>query len=654
MNCRALHLNEAIGDCSGDREPAIEVSVVMPCLNEADTLATCIEKAQRAFREHGIVGEIVVADNGSTDDSAAIATRLGARVIPIQQRGYGQALMGGIAAARGKFIIMGDADDSYDFLEIPKFVARLREGYDLVQGCRLPSAGGTVLPGAMPFLHRWLGNPLLSALVRRWFKAEIHDVYCGLRGFTKEAYARLDQRCTGMEFATEMIVKASLFKERLAEVPITLHPDGRKSHAPHLRTFRDGWRTLRLFLMYSPRWLFVIPGLGMVLAGLAGYALALPGVTRGGITFDAHTLLFASLAMICGYQSLLFAIFAKTFAVNERLLPEDGFYRKFFELVNLERGLLLGAGALIAGLGLLVFALNEWRLAEFGRLDYARTMRVVVPGVTLTALGFQTVLSSFFVSILGMQRREVASVTPARASHLKRVEQSGNAVDDPVSVDYFNRSHPLHGIKTRLAMAARRRMFERVMSLLELDRESRVLDVGVTPDTAIPYNNFFERWYPHRRRLTVCSIEDCSNLETVFPGITFTRLDDRELPFRDAEFDVALSFAVLEHVGTRDDQKKFLSELARVSYEFVAYTPYRYFPIEMHTFFPLVHWLPSSVYRPLWRRLGLGFWADEQNLNLLSRSSLRAILPPDGVADIRLLWTAGWPSNIEIHWRRNV
>jgi glycosyltransferase involved in cell wall biosynthesis len=388
-----------------DGQPIVEVSVVMPCLNEADTLATCIEKAQRAFREHGIAGEIIVADNGSTDDSAAIAARLGARVVPIRARGYGQALMGGIAAARGKFVIMGDADDSYDFLEIPKFVTRLRQGYDLVQGCRLPSAGGTVLPGAMPFLHRWLGNPLLSALVRQWFKAEIHDVYCGLRGFTKQAYERLDQRCTGMEFATEMIVKASLFKAKVAEVPITLHPDGRKSHAPHLRTFRDGWRTLRLFLMYSPRWLFLLPGMGLVFAGLAGYALALPGVTLGRMTFDAHTLLFASLAMICGYQAMLFAIFTKTFAVNERLLPEDGFYRNFFELVNLERGLLLGGATLIVGLTLLMVALNEWRLVDFGRLDYAQTMRVVVPGFTLTALGFQTVLSSFFVSILGMQRR---------------------------------------------------------------------------------------------------------------------------------------------------------------------------------------------------------------------------------------------------------
>jgi Glycosyl transferase family 2 len=386
--------------------PVVEVSVVMPCLNEADTLATCIEKAQRAFREHGIAGEIIIADNGSTDDSIAIGARTGVRVVPVEFRGYGNALMGGIAAARGKFIIMGDADDSYDFLEIPKFVAKLRDGFDLVQGCRLPSAGGRVMPGAMPFLHRWLGNPMLSLVVRQWFNATaIHDVYCGLRGFTKEAYERFDQRCTGMEFATEMIIKASFLKARVCEVPITLHPDGRRSHSPHLRTFRDGWRTLRFFLMYSPRWLFLIPGIGLILCGLAGYAVALPGVTVAGVTFDAHTLLFSSLAILCGYQAILFAIFAKTFAVNEGLLPEDALYTRFYQLMNLERGLLLALGALLVGVALLIAAVNQWRLAGFGQLQYAHTMRVVVPGVTLTSLGFQTALSSFLVSILGMQRR---------------------------------------------------------------------------------------------------------------------------------------------------------------------------------------------------------------------------------------------------------
>jgi glycosyltransferase involved in cell wall biosynthesis len=386
-------------------EIQVEVSVVIPCLNEADTLETCILKAQRAMSKHDILGEIIVADNGSTDGSPAIATRLGARVVHVNGPGYGNALMGGIAAARGRFIIMGDADDSYDFLEIPRFVEKLRIGFDLVQGCRLPSGGGAVQPGAMPFLHRWLGNPVLSGMTRKMFHAPIHDVYCGMRGFTTAFYNSLDQRCTGMEFAPEMIIKASLFGARIAEVPITLYPDGRKSHAPHLRTFRDGWRTLRFFLMYSPRWLFLIPGLLLIFLGLIGYAVAMPGMTFNGVTFDAHTLLFASLAILCGYQSSLFAIFSKTFAVSQGLIPEDRRLNRFFEVVNLERGLIISGLTLFFGIALLTAAVNHWRLTGFGHLDYAETMRLVVPGVTLTALGFQTILSSFFVSILGLRRR---------------------------------------------------------------------------------------------------------------------------------------------------------------------------------------------------------------------------------------------------------
>ena len=389
---------------TGD-EPALELSIVMPCLNEADTLEVCIQKAKRSLHQHHIGGEIIVADNGSTDGSQAIATRLGVRVVHVEAKGYGNALMGGIAAARGRFIIMGDADDSYDFLEIPKFVEKLREGFDLVQGCRLPAGGGTVMPNAMPFLHRWWGNPMFSLMARTWFRVPIHDVYCGLRGFTKNHYERLDQRCTGMEFATEMIIKSSLSRARIAEVPITLYPDGRKSHAPHLKTFRDGWRTLRFFLIYSPRWSFLIPGALFILLGFIGYGLAMPGVTLRGVSFDVHTLLFASLALLLGYQSVVFAIFSKTFAISEGLLPEDPHIKRFFELVNLEKGLIIGAGALLVGLMLLLTAVNQWRLNSFGDLDYSHTMRWVIPGATLTALGFQTILSSFFVSLLGMRRK---------------------------------------------------------------------------------------------------------------------------------------------------------------------------------------------------------------------------------------------------------
>jgi glycosyltransferase involved in cell wall biosynthesis len=383
---------------------AIGLTIVMPCLNEAETLAGCIEKAQLGIQRSGVRGEILVADNGSKDDSVLIAEKLGARVVRVKEKGYGNALRGGIQAASGKWIIMGDADESYDFSETDRFVKKFQEGFELVTGCRLPQGGGKILPGAMPFTHRWLGNPLFSRMARHMFAAPIHDVYCGLRGFTRELYDRLELQCDGMEFATEIIIKASLHGARIAEIPITLHPDGRKTHAPHLRTARDGWRTLRFFLVFSPRWLFLAPGLVFALLGLVGYAVALPGLTIYGITFDAHTLLFSSLAIMMGYQSILFAICAKTFAINEGLLPRDERVDRFFKVIYLERGLAIGALAFLVGLILLSAAVLQWKSAHFGRLDYAVTMRWVIPGATLTALGFQTVLSSFFVSILGMKR----------------------------------------------------------------------------------------------------------------------------------------------------------------------------------------------------------------------------------------------------------
>ena len=384
---------------------SLELTVVMPCLNEADTLAACVRKALAAMKEAGIVGEVVVADNGSTDGSREIAAAEGARLVPVPDRGYGAALMGGIEAARGRFIVMGDADDSYDFGEVPTLVERLREGYDLVQGCRLRAGGGRILPGAMPQLHRWLGNPMFSRIARRWFRAPVHDIYCGLRGFTKSLYLRLDQRCTGMEFATEMIIKASLLGARIGEVPITLHPDGRKQHPPHLKTFRDGWRTLRFFLMCTPRRLFLRPGLILLTLGLAGYTVAMPGLRLRGMTFDAHTLLFASLAVICGYQSMLFAFIAKTFAITEGVLPPDPRVDRMTRILPLSRGLLLGLSAAAVGGIMLIAAVNTWRVSDFGPLNYADTMRVVVPGVTLAVLGYQTILSCLFLNLLQMRRR---------------------------------------------------------------------------------------------------------------------------------------------------------------------------------------------------------------------------------------------------------
>lgn len=401
----ALVPESQVAPSARDLDAAPELSVVIPCLNEADTLATCIGKALRAMREHGIEGEVVVADNGSTDGSQELAHAAGARVVPVAERGYGFALMGGIAAARGRWVLMGDADDSYDFLQIPAFVARLREGYELVQGCRLERGGGTVMPGAMPVLHRWWGNPMFSWLTRWWFRSPVNDVHCGMRAFGRDFQLGLGQRCGGMEFATEMIVKASLARARIAEVPITLHRDGRVAHPPHLRTFRDGWRHLRFMLLYSPRWLFLVPGVVLMALGVLGYGAGLPSLRVGGVNFDVHTLLFASLALICGFQAVVFAVCTKVFAVSEGLLPRDPRVETITRLATLEKSLVVAAAAILAGLVLLAGAVLQWRAADFGPLDYRHTMRWVIPGMTLTALGFQCMLSSFFLSVLGMRRR---------------------------------------------------------------------------------------------------------------------------------------------------------------------------------------------------------------------------------------------------------
>jgi hypothetical protein len=346
-----------------------------------------------------------VADNGSTDASRQIATSLGARLVDVKERGYGNALQGGIEAARGKFIIMADGDDSYDFGEIPKFVAKLREGFDIVQGCRLPAGGGTVMPRAMPRLHRWLGNPGFSLMAQWWFRAPIHDVYCGMRGFTRELYQQLDLRCPGMEFATEMIIKASRSSARLVEVPITLHPDGRKSHPPHLKTFRDGWRTLRFFLILSPKWLFLEPGKLLILLGFLGYILAMPGLRIGGVEFGLNTLVFASLALLCGQQAILLAIGAKSAGVHSGLNEPDERVERFFKIVTLERSLIAAVVACFLGISLLVTAVLQWRAAGFGHLNYDHSLRVVIPGATLVAAGLQNILASFFLAILDNPRR---------------------------------------------------------------------------------------------------------------------------------------------------------------------------------------------------------------------------------------------------------
>ena len=383
----------------------IELSVVLPCLNEIDTIGICIQKAMHALEEAGISGEIIVADNGSTDGSRAMAEQLGARVIDVEERGYGNALRAGITAARGKYILMADADDSYDLTELPRFVAKLREGFELVQGCRLPAGGGTIKPGAMPFLHRWWGNPQFSFLARWWFKAPINDIYCGMRAFSKDLYRRLALRCDGMEFATEMIIKAARYEAKIAEVPITLHRDGRKNRAPHLRTFRDGWRTLRFFLMVSPRWMFLEPGRLLVLLGLIGYALALPGATIAGVHFSSHTLVFSTLLLLCGYHAILFAITVKTYAITQRITPRDERIDTLLRVVTTERATAVGALMMLAGAVLFARAFWIWWSVGFGDLDYEHTMRWVVSGCGLMALGFETILAGFFLGILSFFRR---------------------------------------------------------------------------------------------------------------------------------------------------------------------------------------------------------------------------------------------------------
>ncbi|HJT26866.1 MAG TPA: glycosyltransferase family 2 protein [Pyrinomonadaceae bacterium] len=378
-----------------------ELSILMPCLNEAETLETCIKKAQKALEDLKVNGEVVIADNGSTDGSPEIAASLGARVIHVAEKGYGSALQGGIKAARGKFIIMGDADDSYDFTNLGPFLEKLRDGYDLVMGNRFK---GGIAPNAMPPLHKYLGNPVLTGIGRLFFRSPCGDFHCGLRGFSKAAIQRLDLRTTGMEFASETVVKASLHGLRITEVPTTLSVDGR-NRPPHLRSWRDGWRHLRFLLLYSPRWLFLYPGLLLMLIGTvaSGWLLVGPRVVDG-ITLDVHTFLYAAIAIVIGYQTVIFAIFTKVFAITEGLLPEDPRLKTLFLYIKLETGILAGVLLLAAGIGLSIYALSFWSSRSFGPLDPSQTLRLVIPAVTLIALGLQTVLSSFFLSILGLQR----------------------------------------------------------------------------------------------------------------------------------------------------------------------------------------------------------------------------------------------------------
>jgi glycosyltransferase involved in cell wall biosynthesis len=379
-----------------------EVCVVMPCLNEAETLGACIQQIRETFEHAGLRGEIVVGDNGSTDGSRTIAESMGARVVLVPRKGYGSALMGGIGSALADYIVMGDADSSYDFRDVPKFVAELRAGADLVMGNRF---SGGIKPGAMPPLHKYFGNPALTMLGRIFFRSPVRDFYCGLRGFRKDAFERMGLRTTGMEFATEMVVKATLLKLRITEVPTTLSPDGR-SRPPHLRTWRDGWRTLRFFLLYSPRWLFLYPGFALMMIGvlLGAWLLPSPREIRG-VTFDVHTMLYAAVFVLLGFQSIAFAVFTKFFAISEGLLPPDPTLDELFRYITLEVGLVIGALLTVAGLTTSVYAVGEWGSKHFGALDYSGTMRLVIPAALFITLGAQTIFASFFMSVLGLRRR---------------------------------------------------------------------------------------------------------------------------------------------------------------------------------------------------------------------------------------------------------
>ncbi|MDB5366926.1 MAG: glycosyl transferase [Rhodospirillales bacterium] len=394
-----------------------ELTVLMPCLNEARTLATCIGKARAFIERTGIAAEIIIADNGSTDGSQAIAIRHGARVIHVPRRGYGSALMAGIETARGRYVIMGDADDSYDFGQLDAFVAKLREGYQLVMGNRFR---GGIRPGAMPPLHRYLGNPVLTGIGRLFYGSACGDFHCGLRGFDRDAIRTLSLTAPGMEFASEMVVKATIHQLRITEVPTTLDPDGR-DRAPHLRSWHDGWRHLRFMLLLAPRWLFLHPGLLLVMAGTALTAWLIPGPRRvGNLELGVHTLLYACTMIVLGAQAVSFWVFAKLATAREGLLRHDAQLERFLSRISLETGLKISAALILLGIAGIAYTMRIWGSSAFGALTPAHVMRFAIPASTAIVLGFQLFASFFMIAVLGL-RAKPAPATPAEreAAHLE-------------------------------------------------------------------------------------------------------------------------------------------------------------------------------------------------------------------------------------------
>lgn len=383
----------------------IEVTIVMPCLNEAETLADCIAAAQRGLSAAGVEGEILIADNGSTDGSQDIARKLGARVVDVPEKGYGHALRHGMEAAQGQFLIMGDSDRSYDFGEIKPFIDKLRAGADLVMGCRMPAGGGKIIPGAMPWKHRWIGNPVLTFIGRLLFRCPAHDFHCGLRALTKDAFHKMDLRTTGMEFASEMVIKASLRGLRIEEVPITLHKDGR-SRPPHLRSWRDGWRHLRFMLLFSPRWLLLYPGIFLFALSSVVFARLLAGpITLAGIRFDLNSLDVFGITLLFGYQMILLACFVRIFAYTRGFLPPNHILSKAFGFFTLEKGLVCGLAITLAGIALIGITLADWAARGFGDLDPLANTRPVIAGRTLISIGLQTFIFSLVFSYLGIDEK---------------------------------------------------------------------------------------------------------------------------------------------------------------------------------------------------------------------------------------------------------
>ncbi|WP_245578899.1 glycosyltransferase family 2 protein [Cucumibacter marinus] len=384
-----------------------ELTILMPCLNEAETLAVCIRKARGFLAEHDVQGEVLIADNGSTDGSQQIAEAEGARVVPVPRKGYGAALAGGIAAAKGRFVIMGDADDSYDFSDLMPFLEKLREGAQLVMGNRFD---GGIAPGAMPPLHRFLGNPVLSFAGRLFFRTDIGDFHCGLRGFDRDAIRALNLRTSGMEFASEMVVKATLEKLRIAEVPTTLSPDGR-TRAPHLRSWRDGWRHLRFLLLYSPRWLFLYPGLILMALGTVSTLYLLPGPVQiaPDVEIDIHTLLVGAMCVIVGLQAISFAIIARSFATRYGFIPRSATFGRLLDAISLERILFVAVPIAVLGIGGIAWSVINWASTGFGPLSYSGTMRVMIISMTAVVAGIQLAMTGFLSSMMNIPMRESGS-----------------------------------------------------------------------------------------------------------------------------------------------------------------------------------------------------------------------------------------------------